>query len=112
MEMKIKEKYIQVTNWMTGKEFLPLLFMRLTLSYGFSLTASLKWNDMRAIGKWFQAFGIPAPYLSAYLAGSIEAAGVVLLLLGLGTRLICILLMTVMAVAIISVHWQNGFSAG
>ncbi len=52
------------------------------------------------------------PVLNAYLSASTEAAGVVLLFLGLGTRLISIPLMVVMLVAIGTVHWANGFEAG
>ena len=38
--------------------------------------------------------------------------GVVLLVLGLFTRLISLFLAVIMMVAIFTVHWSNGFSAG
>ena len=53
----------------------------------------------------------PFPILNAYLAGITEAAGVILLLVGLGTRLISIPLIFVMLVAIFTVHIGNGFDA-
>ena len=46
------------------------------------------------------------------MAASTELIGVVLLTLGLFTRLISIPLMVIMVVAIITVHLVHGFSAG
>lgn len=89
-----------------------LLFIRLVLAYGFYQPAKLKWADIGSIIDWFKTLGIPAPALNAYLAASTEAAGVVLLILGLGTRIITIPLMITMLVAIKTVHWANGFEAG
>ncbi len=67
---------------------------------------------MEAIAQWFESLDYPLPLVNAYLAGTTEAAGVVLLLLGLGTRLISIPLMFTMLVAIFTVHIGNGFAAG
>lgn len=89
-----------------------LLFIRLILAYGFYKPAMMKWNDINAIGNWFESMGYPFPHLNAYLAGITEVAGVVLLLLGLGTRLISLPLILVMLVAILTVHAGNGFEAG
>ena len=72
----------------------------------------MKWNDINAIGGWFENMGYPFPYLNAYLAGITEVAGVILLVLGLGTRLISVPLIFVMLVAIFTVHIGNGFEAG
>ncbi len=90
---------------------LILLLLRLTLAYGFYKPAIMKWNDISAIGGWFDSMGYPLPYLNAYLAGITEAAGVVLLVLGLGTRLISVPLIFVMLVAIFTVHLEGGFEA-
>lgn len=95
----------------TLKDF-PLLFMRLVLAYGFYMPAKNKWNDIGAIADWFGSMNYPLPTLSAYLAAGAEAAGVVLLTLGLVTRFISIPLVIVMLVAIFTVHASNGFSAG
>lgn len=91
---------------------LPLLFLRLALAYGFLEPATQKWQNISGIAAWFQELGLPLPTLQAYMAASTEAAGVVLLTLGLGTRLISPLLVVVMLVAIKTVHWANGFAAG
>lgn len=91
---------------------LPLLFFRLVLAYGFWGPATMKWNDISAIGDWFASMEIPFPLLNAYLAASTELAGVFLLILGLGTRFISIPLIITMLVAIFTVHFSNGFEAG
>ncbi|MBV8253294.1 MAG: DoxX family protein [Chitinophaga sp.] len=90
---------------------LPLLFMRLALAYGYYGPASMKWKDIHSVGDWFVQLQIPMPYVSAYLVAITEAVGVVLLTLGLYVRYITIPLMFSMVVAIITVHWANGFEA-
>ncbi len=89
-----------------------LLFLRLIIAYGFWEPAKTKWADINSVAEWFGTIGIPAPKLNAYLSASVEMAGVFLLILGLGTRLISVPLMITMVVAIITVHWVNGFAAG
>ncbi len=89
-----------------------LLLLRLILAYGFFGPAMMKWQNMTAIGDWFKSLGYPAPYLNAYLAGTTELLGVILLILGLGTRVISLLLIFVMFVAITTVHLKHGFEAG
>ena len=91
---------------------IPLLFLRLILAYGFYQPAMNKIKDVNAIGGWFESMSYPFPYVSAYLVTITEGLGVILLLLGLGTRIISVPLMIVMLVAIFSVHFANGFSAG
>ncbi len=91
---------------------LPLLLMRLVLAYGFYHPAIMKWKNINGIIQWFDGMGMPFPALNAYLAATTEAAGVVLLTLGLGVRFISIPLMITMLVAIKTVHWGNGFEAG
>ena len=88
-----------------------LLFLRLILAYGFYEPAMNKWNDISAVATWFESMGLPLPTLQAYMAASTESAGVVLLTLGLFTRLISIPLMVVMVVAVVTVHLPNGFSS-
>lgn len=51
------------------------------------------------------------PTLNAYLAGVTEISGVVLLTLGLGTRIIAFPMIFTMIVAIFTVHIDNGFNA-
>ena len=93
-------------------EWLPLLIIRLMLAYGFYEPAKMKLSNVQGIAEWFGSMGYPLPLLNAYLATATETAGVVLLFLGLGTRIISIPLLIVMLVAIFTVHISNGFAAG
>ncbi len=108
-------KIIQYYEYLKGKSkylrHFVLLFIRLILAYGFYNPAISKLKDVNGIGQWFESMNYPLPYLNAYLATGTELAGVVLLALGLGTRLISIPLMIVMIVAITGLHWENGFNA-
>ncbi len=91
---------------------IPLLLTRLVLAFGFYTTARVKWADIGSVTAWFRETGIPAPAFNAYLTASTEALGVVLLISGLGTRIIAVPLMIMMLVAIGTVHLHNGFEAG
>jgi putative oxidoreductase len=104
--------YLKMVNRISTLKNLPLLLIRLVLAYGFYKPAKMKWQNINDIADWFGSLGIPAPALSAYLAAGTEAAGVVMLALGVGTRLISIPLIITMLVAIKTVHWSNGFDAG
>lgn len=108
----MKNAYLKCISILSKGRELSFLFLRLILAYGFFLPAKMKWENIANIAGWFESLGIPAPTLNAYLAAGTEMAGVFLLPLGLFTRLISIPLMVTMLVAIITVHWENGFQAG
>lgn len=91
---------------------ITLLCLRIILAYGFYNPAIMKLKDINAIGDWFKELGIPLPYLNAYIAAGTEIIGLVLIAVGLGTRIIAIPMIIVMLVAIKTVHWPNGFEAG
>ncbi len=101
-----------IANKLEFTKDIPLLLMRLVLAYGFWGPAMMKWKNMDGIVDWFSGMGIPFPTVNAYLSASTEVAGSVLLLIGIGTRIISIPLMVVMLVAIFTVHIHNGFEAG
>lgn len=105
----------KVFDWLETKGALKniLLFLiRLILVYGFYTPAINKWQNMEGIVEWFTELGIPLPGVNAYLSATTEIAGVLLLTLGLATRIISIPLIVVMLVAIVTVHLPNGFEAG
>lgn len=109
---KIIASYLKLTDRLYQWKSLPLFLLRIALAYGFYSTASVKWKDIHAVAEWFGTLGIPASTFNAYLAAGTETAGVLLLILGAGTRLISIPLIIIMLVAIKTVHWANGFEAG
>ena len=102
----------KIKDILTNFQSLSLLLARLVVAYGFLQPAKAKWSDINGIAQWFGSMGIPFPTLNAYMVASTEALGVVLLTLGLFTRLISIPLMVIMVVAIVTVHLPHGFEAG
>jgi len=108
----LKTIYPFTKNLFSNGQSLSLFLARLAVAYGFYEPAMMKWADIDAIAEWFGSMGMPFPTINAYMAATTEITGVVLLALGLFTRLISIPLMVVMVVAIITVHLPHGFSAG
>lgn len=108
----LKALYPMTKNILSKGQSFALLLARLVVAYGFYEPAMEKWSDIKFVAEWFGSLGIPFPTLNAYMAASTELIGVVLLTLGLFTRLISIPLMVIMVVAIATVHWTHGFSAG
>jgi len=105
-------KALNPKNFLLKSQSIALLLARLTIAYGFYEPAMKKWSDIQSIAGWFDSMGIPLATFNAYLVASTELLGVVLLTLGLFTRLISIPLMIIMLVAIFTVHISHGFSAG
>lgn len=103
--------YLLYRQAATALTDIPLLLVRLTLAYGFYGPAMEKVRHFSSIPEWFGSLGIPFPTLNAYMAVSTEVTGIVLLTLGLATRLISIPMIFVMLVAIATVHWKHGFEA-
>ncbi len=110
--MKFKQFYSEFARLAEYLKSPSLLFARLAVAYGFYEPAMMKWNDIHATAEWFASMNYPLPLLNAYAAATTEITGVVLLTLGLFTRLVSIPLIIVMIVAITTVHLPHGFSAG
>ena len=108
----MKTIYNKFKNTVNKLDDVSLLFFRLILAYGFYKPAILKLKDVHAIGDWFASLHYPLPYLNAWLATATETSGIVLLVIGLGVRIISIPLMITMLVAIFTIHFDNGFTAG
>jgi len=108
--MECKIYYEKFTGLVSNVKSLSLLLVRLVLGYSFYEPAMMKWADISSTAMWFESMGIPLPTLNAYMAASTELLGVVLLTLGLMTRVISIPLIIIMFVAIATVHGENGFA--
>jgi putative oxidoreductase len=79
-----------------------LLFVRLYWGWQFIVTG---WGHMHGIAGFIQYFtklGIPAPAANAYFIAGLEFVGGILLVLGLGTRLVSLLLAGDMIVAFLT----------
>jgi len=76
-----------------------LLAIRLYWGWNFFLTGKAKLMDHSKFTALFQGWHVPCPSMNVYLAGSTECFGGLLLLLGLGSRLISMPLIFTMVVA-------------
>jgi putative oxidoreductase len=76
-----------------------LLAVRLFWGWQFFLTGKGKLMDLAKPTQFFESLGIPFPHAQAVLVGSVECFGGLLLLIGLGTRLISVPLMILLTVA-------------
>ncbi|MDR7089425.1 HvfX family Cu-binding RiPP maturation protein [Cellvibrio fibrivorans] len=94
---------------------LASLALRLYLAPIFWMAGMSKLNAFDSTVEWFGnsdwGLGLPFPFLMTVLATAAELIGAVLLVLGLFTRLISIPLMITMLIAILCVHWDNGWQA-
>jgi uncharacterized membrane protein YphA (DoxX/SURF4 family) len=98
-----------------GIDFIAPLLLRLYLAPVFWMAGTKKFASFEDTVAWFGnpdwGLGLPFPALLAFLAAATETVGAVLLVLGLGVRLISVPLMATMVVAAVTVHLQNGWLA-
>lgn len=94
---------------------LASIALRLYLAPIFWMAGMSKLNAFDSTVDWFGnsdwGLGLPFPWLMAFMATAAELVGSVLLVLGLFTRLISIPLIITMLIAILCVHWDNGWQA-
>lgn len=110
--MRLNDTYLEFTVLMSYFKSFSLLLARLALAYGFYSPALLKWSNFDSTVEWFSTLGIPFATFSLLIVASLETIAVLLLVLGLFTRLVALPLMGIMFVAILTVHLTNGFAAG
>lgn len=107
-----------VQNWLTKSQhldFLAPLAMRLYLAPVMWMAGTKKLSGIDNTIAWFGnpewGLGLPFPELLAWLVALTETIGALMLLFGIGMRLITIPLMLIMLIAALSVHWENGWLA-
>ncbi len=81
-----------------------LLAMRLFWGYQFFQTGMGKLSDISKVTAYFESLSIPFAEANAYMVGSFEMVGGILLMLGLGTRLIAIPLIVILCTAFATAH--------
>lgn len=101
--------YQNMINQLAKADFIGPLLLRIYLAPIFILAGYNKLNNIENVGYWFDSLNIPAPEFMAWLAALTEFGGGIILLLGLGVRLISIPLMITMIVAAVTAHWQFGW---
>lgn len=87
-----------------------LLIIRLYWGYQFFIAGKGKLMNLDRTTEFFASLNLPAPKLNALMAGSTECFGGLLLLVGLGSRLISIPLAFTMVVAYLTAH-REGLNA-
>ncbi|SDE16087.1 Uncharacterized membrane protein YphA, DoxX/SURF4 family [Paenibacillus sp. UNCCL117] len=86
-----------------------LLLFRVMLGLTFSVHGYQKFaGGIDNVSGWFQTLQLPG--FTAYLVAVIELVGGVAVILGLGTRLISVLFVIIMAVALFKVKLSAGFT--
>lgn len=79
-----------------------LLLVRLYWGWQFFQTGWGKLHNLAHVVEFFTSLGIPAPALNAYFVAGLECFGGILLAVGLGSRLIALMLAVDMLVAYIT----------
>src|SRR5277367_7058420 len=109
--MSVIDRYYQLLIRVASSLQSPfLLAVRLYWGWQFIQTG---WGKLINIGKvigFFTDLGIPAPVLNAYFVSGLEFGGGLLLVLGLGSRLIALPLVIDMVVAYVSADREALFS--
>ncbi|GAB2992615.1 HvfX family Cu-binding RiPP maturation protein [Psychrosphaera aestuarii] len=114
----MKKIFNYYERWVAKMEHLdgiPPLLIRLYLSPIFIQAGWNKLINFDSTVAWFAnpdwGLGLPFPELLAGMAAGTEFIGGWLILVGLATRIIAIPLAFTMAVAALTVHWDNGWLA-
>lgn len=80
------------------------LITRLVFGQAFLLAGLTKLNSLEQTTQQFTDLGIPLPHLQAPLIAGLEFLGGILLVVGLGTRIVSLLLAATMVVAVATAH--------
>ncbi|MGQ0503149.1 MAG: HvfX family Cu-binding RiPP maturation protein [Panacagrimonas sp.] len=112
---RLRRIYADGLGTLSRFDFIAPLLLRLYLAPIFWMAGWSKLQNFDDTVEWFGnsewGLGLPLPQLMAGLATGTELIGAVLLLVGLGVRLVSVPLMCTMLVAIFTVHWPNGWLA-
>ena len=113
--MQLIKLYQSFLNGIKHTDGVLALGLRLYLAPVLMQAGYNKLSHFSDTAAWFGnaewGLGLPLPELMVSLAAGSEFFGAILLILGLGTRLISIPLMFTMLVAAFAVHWDNGWLA-
>jgi putative oxidoreductase len=106
----IEKNYRLLIRTSSSLESPFLLAVRLYWGWQFMQAGWGKLHDIGKVIGFFTELGIPAPVLNAYFVSALEFAGGLLLVVGLGSRLIALLLAVDMIVAYITADREALFS--
>src|ERR1700740_2656367 len=83
-----------------------LLALRLYFFWQLFLTGEGKLSNIGKVSEFFPSLHIPLPTLNAYFIGSLECFGSLLLIIGLGSRLLSLLIVISMTVAYLAADFE------
>jgi putative oxidoreductase len=83
-----------------------LLALRLYFFWQLFLTGEGKLSNIGKVSEFFASLHIPLPTLNAYFIGSLECFGSLLLIIGLGSRLLSLLIVISMTVAYLAADFE------
>jgi putative oxidoreductase len=95
---------VTVGGWMQP---VLLLAIRGWWGWSFFMTGQGKLRNLDRTAEFFASLDLPLPSINAAMAGAVECAGGLLLLLGLGSRLASVPLVFTMAVAYATAHREE-----
>ena len=107
MMMKLESWYRAFLKIANALQAPVLLLIRLDWGYQFAESGWAHFNNMPDFIKMFEGLNIPAPSLNAHFIAGLEFIGGILLALGLGSRIISLLLAGDMFVAFITAERGN-----
>ena len=109
--MQLAENYYRLLIRVSSNLQSPfLLAVRLYWGWQFMQTGWGKLTDLGKVVQFFTELGIPAPALNAYFVSALEFGGGLLLILGLGSRIIALPLVINMLVAYVTADREALFS--
>lgn len=88
-------------------EPLVKLLARISVGFVFYESGLGKLRGLDKVIEFFTSLGIPFPQIQAPMVASLEFLGGILLMLGLGTRVVTIPLTVIMLVALRTAHWDE-----
>jgi putative oxidoreductase len=102
----IRRAYELLVTGTTSLKSPVLLALRLYFFWQLFLTGEGKLSNIGKVSEFFASLHIPLPTLNAYFIGSLECFGSLLLIIGLGSRLLSLLIVISMTVAYLTADFE------
>lgn len=103
-------KYEGVSARLYGAFHAVLLLLRIYIGYQTALSGWNKLTGIDSAASYFEGLGIIWPTFSAYVSGTGEFVGGILLLLGLAARIASLVLIVNFLVAYVTAHWDQALA--
>ncbi len=106
----VRQGYALLIRGASSLQSLFLLVIRLYWGWQFFVTGQGKLMNIEKIAEFFQSLGIPLPMAQAYLVGTLECVGGLLLIAGLASRPTALALSTTLFVAYLTADREAALS--